>query len=211
MDWVLAMPRHQHPWHLAICNVGVLYCYKYRKVALLVAYPSSPFIYAVWLSAQTRYCFLVTHVAMYRQCKSNLVWHIICCGVHLCKSYYNDVIISSMASQITSLTIVYSAVYSGLGQRKHQSSASLAFVREFRAQMASIAENVPIWWRHHEIWKCKFVLRICTDMLLGHITFVMKCIFMYILRVDSCEFMCQERNSGVGITKSPSVNVSVRV
>ena len=35
----------------------------------------------------------------------------------------------SMASQITSLTIVYSAVYSGADQRKHQSSASLAFVR----------------------------------------------------------------------------------
>ena len=34
-----------------------------------------------------------------------------------------------MASQITSLTIVYSNVYSGADQRKHQSSASLAFVR----------------------------------------------------------------------------------
>ena len=32
-------------------------------------------------------------------------------------------------SQITSLTIVYSTVYSGADQRKHQSSASLAFVR----------------------------------------------------------------------------------
>ena len=35
----------------------------------------------------------------------------------------------SIAYQITSLTIVYSAVYSGADQRKHQSSASLAFVR----------------------------------------------------------------------------------
>ena len=34
-----------------------------------------------------------------------------------------------IASQITSLTIVYSAVYSGADQRKHQSSASLAFVQ----------------------------------------------------------------------------------
>ena len=34
-----------------------------------------------------------------------------------------------MASQIASLTIVYSTVYSGADQRKHQSSASLAFVR----------------------------------------------------------------------------------
>ena len=36
---------------------------------------------------------------------------------------------SLMASQITSLTIVYSTVYSDADQRKHQSSASLAFVR----------------------------------------------------------------------------------
>ena len=36
---------------------------------------------------------------------------------------------SVMASQITSLTIVYSNVYSGADQRKHQTSASLAFVQ----------------------------------------------------------------------------------
>ena len=43
--------------------------------------------------------------------------------------HYNDVTMGSMASQITSLTIVYSAVYSGADQRKHQSSTSLAIVR----------------------------------------------------------------------------------
>ena len=40
----------------------------------------------------------------------------------------SDVIMSPMASQITSLVIVYSTVYSGTDQRKHQSPASLAFV-----------------------------------------------------------------------------------
>ena len=43
-------------------------------------------------------------------------------------AHYNDVIMSTIASQITSLAIVYSTVYSGADQRKHQSSASLAFV-----------------------------------------------------------------------------------
>ena len=43
-------------------------------------------------------------------------------------SHYDDVIMSAIPSQITSLTIVYSTVYSGVDQRKHQSSASLAFV-----------------------------------------------------------------------------------
>ena len=42
--------------------------------------------------------------------------------------HYNDVIIDAMASQITILTIIYSTGYSDADQRKHQSSASLAFV-----------------------------------------------------------------------------------
>ena len=44
--------------------------------------------------------------------------------------HYSDIITDMMASQITSLTIVYSIVYSGPDQRKYQSSASLPFVRE---------------------------------------------------------------------------------
>ena len=48
----------------------------------------------------------------------------------------------AMASQISSLACVYSIVHSGADQRRHQSSASLAF--EFPAQMASNAENVFI-------------------------------------------------------------------
>ena len=42
--------------------------------------------------------------------------------------HYDDVIMSAIVSQITSLTIVYSAIYVGADQSKHQSSVSLAFV-----------------------------------------------------------------------------------
>ena len=42
--------------------------------------------------------------------------------------HYDDVIMTMLASQITSLTVVYSTVYSDADQSKHQSSASLAFV-----------------------------------------------------------------------------------
>ena len=47
----------------------------------------------------------------------------------LTPAHYGDVIMDAIASQITSLAIVYSIVYSDADQRKHQSSASLAFVR----------------------------------------------------------------------------------
>ena len=52
------------------------------------------------------------------------------CGGYLLivKYHYSDVIMGTMVSQITSLTIVYSTVYSSADQRKHQSSVSLAFV-----------------------------------------------------------------------------------
>ena len=59
----------------------------------------------------------------------------------------------AMASRITSLIAVYLTAYSGADQRKHQSSASLAFnspvTGESPSQMASKAENVSIWWNHY--------------------------------------------------------------
>ena len=62
----------------------------------------------------------------------------------------------AMMSQITSLMIVYSTVYLGADHRRHQSSASLAFVWGIHRWQAnsphkkySYAENVSIWWRHH--------------------------------------------------------------
>ena len=42
--------------------------------------------------------------------------------------HYNDVTMGAIASQITSITIVYSTVYWNADQEKYQSSASLAFV-----------------------------------------------------------------------------------
>ena len=44
------------------------------------------------------------------------------------QNHYNDIIMSTIVSQITSLTIVYLTVCSGTDQRKHQSSASMVFV-----------------------------------------------------------------------------------
>ena len=72
--------------------------------------------------------------------------------------HFSDVIMSSMASEITDVYVVYSTACSGADQRKHQSSALQAFVmgilpatNEFPAQRASNAENVSIWLRHHAL------------------------------------------------------------
>ena len=55
-----------------------------------------------------------------------------------------DVIIGVVASQITSLTIVYSTVYSNADQRKHQSSASLAFVRRIHLGLVNSLHKWPV-------------------------------------------------------------------
>ena len=56
-------------------------------------------------------------------------WSLIARATNIYLIHYSDVIMTAIASQITSLTIVYSSVYSGADQSKHQSSASLVFVR----------------------------------------------------------------------------------
>ena len=58
--------------------------------------------------------------------------------------HYCDVIMGTVASQITSITIVYSIVYSAVDQRKHQSFASLAFVRGIRRGPVNSPHKWPV-------------------------------------------------------------------
>ena len=58
--------------------------------------------------------------------------------------HYRDAIMSAMASQITSLTIVYSVVYSGADNRKHQSSSSLAFAQGIRRWPLNSPHKWPV-------------------------------------------------------------------
>ena len=61
----------------------------------------------------------------------------------------------AMVSQITILTICYSTVYSDADKKTPKLSVTglcagnSPGTGEFHAQMASKAENVSIWWRHH--------------------------------------------------------------
>ena len=61
-----------------------------------------------------------------------------------CLCHYDDVIMGAIASQITSLTIVYPTVYSGADQSKHQSSASLAFVWGIRRGPVNSPHKWPV-------------------------------------------------------------------
>ena len=58
--------------------------------------------------------------------------------------HYTDVIMSRLASQITSLTVVYTIVYSDADQRKYQSSASQAFVQGIHRSPMNSPHKWPV-------------------------------------------------------------------
>ena len=80
--------------------------------------------------------------------------------------HYNGVIMGMIASQITSLTIVYSIVYSDADKKKHQSSASLAFVRGIhRGPVNSPRTNGQLRGKCYYLmtssWSSRFVVFCC--------------------------------------------------
>ena len=93
-------------------------------------------------------------------------WWFLASPSQLCRKHYNGVIMSAMASQITSLTIVYLTVNSGRRSKKTSKlrvtglcAGNSPVTGEFPAQRASNAENVSIWWRHHENGSLSFMTR----------------------------------------------------
>ena len=78
-----------------------------------------------------------------------LIWGQPHYDVYFTVAHFIDVIMSAMAPRL------FTQLCSVVGQRKHQSSKSLAFVRGIQRW----PENVSIWWRHHvlkdtERWYC---------------------------------------------------------
>ena len=67
---------------------------------------------------------------------------------------------SGVASQITSLRIVYSTVYPGADQRKHQSPASLAFVWGIRRGPVNSPHKWSVtrkWFPFDDVIMCHFI------------------------------------------------------
>ena len=97
--WIILSPQRPKSWHMRV---------------QLANHGKS------YVNSASHLC--VKNTAIILSCPSR------CRFIYVLNYYYNDVIMSEVASQITSLTIVYSSVYSGADQRKHKSSASPAFV-----------------------------------------------------------------------------------
>ena len=61
--------------------------------------------------------------------------------------HYNDIIMTAMPPQITSVSIVCATVCSGGDQRKYQNSASLAFVRGIHRWLVNSLPKGPVTWK----------------------------------------------------------------
>ena len=61
-----------------------------------------------------------------------------------CLMHYNDIIMGAMASQITVVSTICSTVCSSTDKRKHQSSASLAFVRGINRWPVNSPHKEPV-------------------------------------------------------------------
>ena len=82
--------------------------------------------------------------------------------------HYSDVIMGTMVSQITNFTIVSSTVYSSADQRKHQSSASLAFVRGIHRWPVNSPHKWPVTRKMFHLmtssWPKKWAISIIPGM-----------------------------------------------
>ena len=116
-----------------------------------------------------------------------------------------------LTSQITSLTVVYSIVYSGVNQRKHQSSASLAFMREIHRGPVNFPRKWPvtrkmfpfddvIMWKGHtyhflmtRLWAGDTFIDMGMLMLMRHETGIDQWdvrIFVYAIFAQSANYQC---------------------
>ena len=117
---ISCVTRCRHPWHVI----------RYDFISCM---PISCWRILLRRSRKTRQLVVYAHLSPVCHLRAFFCHKIIACELPgqfaTLSPHYGDVTMGAIGPQITSLTVVYSTVYSDVDQRKHQSSASLAFVR----------------------------------------------------------------------------------
>ena len=87
--------------------------------------------------------------------------------IQLGQIHYNDVIMGKMASQIASLTIVYSTVYLSADLRKYQSSAPLAFAQGIHRGPVNSPHKWPLTRRIFHLMTSSWYIRYYGDTVVS--------------------------------------------
>ena len=137
-SWHSGMDCYKWQCH-EVCEIDIIACPRWRLFSWFSRKRSSN-VESASISSRHYTCI---------QCEYNLVKYRVChktlvgtCWL-LC-SHHNDVIMSAIESQITSLAIVYSTAFSGADQRKYQSFASLAFVKRITRWQVNSPHKGPV-------------------------------------------------------------------
>ena len=121
-------------------NILQLYIYMFLRPCNKLEY-----IY-LWACWARNLLHILRHFESLRQLVGYIPIEESCCCIVL-QDHYSDVIMGAMAFQITSLTIVYSTLYSNPDQRKHESSTSLAFVRGIHRSPVNSPHKWTVTWK----------------------------------------------------------------
>ena len=120
--------------------IHVFWCQFYWNLFTRLHLSISQHWFRSWAGAERRHAIILSNEDL-------LYWHICVYEAYeLSPLHYNDVIIimGAIAFQITSFTSVYWIVYSDTDQRKHQSSASLAFVWGIHREPVNSPHKWPV-------------------------------------------------------------------
>ena len=100
-----------------------------------------------------------------------------------------------IASQITSLTIVYSTIYSDADQRKHQSSASLSFVRGIHRGPVNSPDQWPVTRKMFPfddvIMSVKMNTHFCHIVTYNHFTIIVAMMIIVVIQ-SKCKILFVE-------------------
>ena len=118
-----------------------------------------------------------TYLSKCRECWILCLWRPLSGPLSFHKMvHYSDVIVSAMVSQITDVSMVYSTVCPGANQTKHQSYASLAFVRGIYRWPVNSPHKGPVT---RKMFPFDFVIIFSFSILSHLIPFFYSCLVMY--------------------------------
>ena len=121
--------------------------------------------------------------------------------------HYNDVIMGTIASQVTSNAIVYSTVCSDADQRKHQSSVSLAFVRGIHRKPVNSPHKWPVTREmfpfHDIIMQSNFSSKFMAHSNWSNYPFYVPIIYIYIYTIKPIQCHMLVNVCAPGVARGP--------
>ena len=104
-----------------------------------------------WYHVNTHKCWNTFICAITQQLTSLSSLFIWAMHPRIMMGHYSEVIVSAVSSQISSVLIVCSTVCPGADQRKHQSCALLAYVREVHRWPMISPQKGPVTWKMYQL------------------------------------------------------------